>query len=210
MRRYLFAILPALALVSVVTLSDNFASAEITRSETFEASAKTSIKIPEPANAHVFVTVGKDVKDDSTPAIFNLPDADAYVTVKVVMADGETWSGKIEIKAKHQTVVRFTQSKKGGPAPSASAAVALPKYTGTLSNNTDTCDWPENVKFVVSQNGAQVFTSGLVFPGKQVTTTLEKGSYFVQILDTSGSPLGSKALTAGKDGWSFASGCVKN
>jgi hypothetical protein len=195
-----------LALVAGVTLCGTFASAEITHTTSFEPSARTSLKIPDPPGAHVFVTVGREVKDDTTPAIFALPDADAYVTVKIVMSDGESWSDKVEIKAKQQTVLRFTQGKKGAPAPSAAAAA---RFTGRLVNTTDACDWPENVRFVVTRDGKQVFASALVFPGKEVSTVLESGGYFVQILDTSSAVLASRPLNAGRDGWMFPTGCVK-
>ncbi|APR81645.1 Hypothetical protein A7982_06994 [Minicystis rosea] len=195
-----------LAFLALSTVVGPRAAAEITKSESFETSAKTSLKIPEPQGAHVFVTIGKEVKDDATPAIFALPDADAYVNVKIVMSDGETWTGKVEIKAKHQTVLRFTQTKKGAAAPSATPAA---RSTGSLVNTTDKCDWPENIKFVINRDGNKVFTSGMVFPGKEISIPLENGNYFIQMLDTSSTPLGSRTLTVSRDGWKFTSGCVK-
>lgn len=201
--RYLF-----LTLFALSTLHGTFAAAEVTKSESFEDSAKTSLKIPDPPGAHVFVTIGKEVRDDSTPTIFALPDADAYVNVKVVMSDGETWTGKVEIKAKHQTVLRLAQTKKG-PAAAPSAA-PVSRFMGMLVNSTDKCKWPENVKFVVYRDGAQVFTTQLVFPGKEVSLSLESGSYFVKVTDTTNQVLASRPLSASRDGWTFASGCVKD
>ncbi len=83
------------------------------------------------------------------------------------------------------------------------------KFTGRLFNNSNDCSWEENLKFVVSRNGQQVFvTQNMVFPGHDVALVLDAGSYVVQLLDTSGKFLGQRPLEAGKEGWSFKSGCV--
>ena len=127
------------------------------------------------------------------------------MVVKIVTSDGEKWSGKIEIKARHQTVVRFSAGGARAAGPQ-----RVPGRSGRLANTSDQCDSPENVRFVVTRDGQQVFASALVFPGKAVSTVLESGSYFVQVLDTSGNTVFlSRALTATRDGWSFATGCVK-
>ena len=86
--------------------------------------------------------------------------------------------------------------------------VASVKFTGQLLNNSNACSWEENLRFVVSQNGAQVFKSGLVFPGKAQALVVEKGQYLVQFTDTAGTQLGQATLDASKDGWVFKSGCV--
>jgi hypothetical protein len=193
------------AVLSLLTLVSGAAFAEISHSESFEPSKKTSLKIAEPPDAHVFVTVGAEVKEDTTPAIFALPNADAYVLVKLVTHDGESWSSKVEIKAGHQTVLHLTQTKKAAAA----APAATPRFTGRLTNTSDKCDWPENVKFVVTRDGAQVVASQMVFPGKDFPVVLEKGHYAVQILDTSNSPLAGKQFDVGTEGWTFVTGCVK-
>jgi hypothetical protein len=195
-------VIAALAL-SLATVA-GVASADISKSESYDVSNATSLKILEPAGAHVFVTIGATVKDDTIPAIFSLPDADAYANVKVVMKDGEAWTGKVEIKARRQTVVRFTQTKGAPPPPAAN-----PRYTGRLVNTSDKCDWPENVRFVVTHDGAQVAATQMVFPGRDFPIVLEKGHYAVQILDTSSSLLAAKQFDVGSEGWAFTSGCVK-
>ena len=91
----------------------------------------------------------------------------------------------------------------GDAKPAAAARV-----TGRLLNNSDSCSWAENIKFVVSRNGAQVFASGMVFPGKEQPLVLDKGSYLVQFFDTSGKHLGEATLDANREGWAFKSGCV--
>ena len=82
------------------------------------------------------------------------------------------------------------------------------RFTGRLLNSSDSCSWEENLKFVVSRNGTQVFTSGMVFPGKEQPLVLDKGTYLVQFFDTSGKHLGQATLDANHEGWAFKSGCV--
>jgi hypothetical protein len=91
-------------------------------------------------------------------------------------------------------------ASKGGDSPA--------RYTGRVFNNSDSCSWAENLKFVVSRDGAQVFTSQLVFPGKDFGLVLERGRYLVQFFDTSGKFLGQGNLDAVHEGWGFKSGCV--
>ena len=83
-----------------------------------------------------------------------------------------------------------------------------PKFTGRLFNNSNSCSWEENVRFVISANGQQVFQSQLVFPGKDLPLVLHKGSYLVQVTDTVGKLLAQGTLAADREGWSFKSGCV--
>ena len=93
---------------------------------------------------------------------------------------------------------------KGGAVPAAAAT----RYTGRIFNNSDSCSWEENLKFVVSRDGQQVFTSQMVFPGKDFALVVEKGRYLVQFFDTSGKFLGQGNLDANREGWMFKSGCV--
>ena len=89
------------------------------------------------------------------------------------------------------------------------STTAPQKFTGQLINNSNDCSWEENLKFVISRNGQQVFvTQHMVFPGKEFAVVLERGQYLVQLLDTSGKSLGQKNLDANKEGWIFKSGCV--
>lgn len=182
------------------------AAADMTKTESFEPSNRTSLKVLEPVGAHVFVTVADEVMEDTVPAIFSLPNQDAYVNVKIVASDGEKWSGKVEIKARLQTVLRLAQAKKDGRGP------GTVKFSGRLVNSTDHCSWPENLKFVITRNGEQVYAAPqMVFPGKTVPVVLDRGRYAVQALDTSGNPLGgAQQLNVVSEGWSFNSGCVKD
>lgn len=83
------------------------------------------------------------------------------------------------------------------------------RFTGLLFNNSDACSWSENVRFVLSAGGQQVWKSDLVFPGRNTSVVLHKGSYLVQVLDTAGSKLLARGtVEATKEGWIFKSGCV--
>jgi len=91
----------------------------------------------------------------------------------------------------------------------APAAPAAPqRFTGHILNTSDACSWSENLKFIVSANGTQVFASQMVFPGKDISLVVEKGRYLVQSLDTSGKLLAQGNLDANREGWIFKSGCV--
>lgn len=91
----------------------------------------------------------------------------------------------------------------------APANTAPQKFSGRLFNNSDSCSWAENLKFVISRDGQQVFaTQNMVFPGKDVALVLEKGKYAVSLHDTSGKFLGQGTLDASREGWIYKSGCV--
>jgi hypothetical protein len=93
-------------------------------------------------------------------------------------------------------------------AKDAAPAVAS-RFTGRIVNNSDSCSWAENMKFVVSRDGQNVFeTTNWVFPGKDQALVLEKGTYLVRFRDPSGKQLGQATLNATHEGWTFKSGCV--
>lgn len=88
------------------------------------------------------------------------------------------------------------------------ASEAPQRFTGRLFNNSNDCSWAENLRFAISRNGQQVVETQLVFPGRDHSLVLEKGSYLVQLLDTTKKSLGQATLEVGKEGWTFKSGCV--
>jgi hypothetical protein len=97
---------------------------------------------------------------------------------------------------------------KEGTAAAPSAPV---RFTGRVFNTSDAdnCSFGENLKFVISRGGQQVYaTQNVVFPGKDFALVLDKGSYLVQLLDTSGEFMAQRTLEVGREGWSFKSGCV--
>lgn len=192
----------ALAFVTTFALP---ASAEWTKSETHEYSVKTSLKIVDPVHAKATVTIGSETKEESLPAIFALPDADAYVTVKIVAADGDTWTGKVEVKAHKQTIVHFNYVPKAAPA----AAPAGPshKLIGRFENATNACRASDRVdKFVVMKDGKAVLETALAPNKVQHNLELEPGTYSVRIF-RAGIFVKSIELVVAKDGWVFRYGC---
>lgn len=196
----------ALSAVAFAVLTPAWSEASWTKTESFEYSAKTSLKITEPTDAHVFVTIGSETKESTLPAIFPLPDADAYVPVKIVGKDGETWSGKIEVKAHKQTVVKFAHSA----APAAPAAAAAPghKMIGQMQNWTHLCGKRERatLKFVAMKDGAAAAEATVEPNRAQSNIELAPGKYSVRIF-RNGTFIQAKELEVTADGWVFTYGC---
>ena len=177
--------------------------ADWSKTESFEFSAKTSIKITDPAGAKAYVTIGNEVKEEALPAVFALPDADAFIAVKVVAADGDTWTGKVEVKAKKQTVLKLNYVPKAAGAKPSGA-----KFMGQMQNWTHQCDRRERdvLKFVAMKDGKAAYETTLrpnqaatnveLEPG-QYSVRIFKGANFVRALD----------LQVDKDGWVFKYGC---
>jgi len=181
------------------------AAAEWTKTESHELSARTSLKMVGPADGKVTVTIGSETKEESLPAIFNLPDHDAYIPVKIVAADGETWSGKVEVKAHRQTVVHFNHTAK--PAAAAAAAPAH-KLLGRVENATNLCRAPGDRvdKFVVMKDGKVALDLALAPNRVMNNQELEPGTYTVRLF-RAGVFLKSVELVVSKDGWVFRYGC---
>ncbi len=192
------------ALFAVASLSvGSPAHADWTKTESFEPSAKTSLKITEPANAKVTVTINGETKEEALPAIFSLPDVDAYVAVKVVAADGDAWTGKVEVKAHKQTVVKLGYTPKAAAKPQSSA-----KYIGQLQNWTHKCGLTERetLRLVVMKDGTQVYETTLRPNQAQSNVELPAGQYSVRMYKAA-TFLRAKELEVTKDGWVFSYGC---
>src|SRR5262249_2207780 len=133
-------------------------------------------KITEPSGAKAFVTVGGETKEDVLPAVFNLPDSDAYVAVRVVAADGDSWSGKGEIKARKQTVLKLADTAK------AAAKSSSGKLIGQIPNWTHLCTprERETLRFVAMKDGQAVYETTLRPNQGQSNVELEAGHYSVR------------------------------
>jgi len=140
-----------------------------------------------------------DVAGDADKLVGLADEADDKDTRKSLRAQATALAQAIAGVRKSIDVVAASASK-GGEAPA--------RFTGRIFNTSDSCSWEENLKFVISRDGAQVFTSQMVFPGKDFGLVLERGRYLVQFFDTSGKFLGQGTLDANHEGWSFKSGCV--
>ncbi|MBK6463663.1 MAG: hypothetical protein IPF92_22060 [Myxococcales bacterium] len=194
-----------LALAAIVTAFALPAQAEWTKSESFEFSSRTSLKLVSAAHGKALVKVDGVVKEETLPAIFPLPDHDAYVEVKIVADDGDTWSGKIEVKAHKQTIVQLTHVPRAA-APAAPPA-AVHKYIGRLVNGTDTCRASDRVdKFVVMKDGKPVLETSVPPNRAMSNVELDGGTYTVRIF-RKGIFVAAKELVVSKDGWIFTYGC---
>jgi hypothetical protein len=194
----------ASSILALAVFSPNWSEASWTKAESFEFSAKTSLKITDPSDAHVFVTIGNETKESTLPAIFPLPDADAYIQVKIVGKDGDTWSGKVEVKAHKQTVVKFTHSA----APAPAAAAPAHKLIGKMENWTHLCSKKERatLKFVAMKDGAAAAEATIEPNRAQSNVELAPGKYSVRIFKN-GTFLQAKELDVTADGWVFTYGC---
>ena len=196
------------ALAAVVTAFAAFtvpAQAEWTKSESFEFSSRTSLKLVSAAHGKAFVKVGTETKEETLPAIFALPDQDAYLEVKIVADDGDTWSGKIEVKAHKQTVVQLTHVPKAA-APAAPSGPHA-KFIGRMENATHTCRAADRVdKFVVMKYGKSVFETSIAPNRAQANIELESGTYSVRLF-RAGIFVKAIELVVSKDGWVFRYGC---
>ncbi|HPH68046.1 MAG TPA: hypothetical protein PLF40_19955 [Kofleriaceae bacterium] len=87
---------------------------------------------------------------------------------------------------------------------------AAPKrFTGRLVNSTDKCEWIDHVVFTLSRDGAQVFKSTLVPPGKQQPLVLDAGDYAISIGDTAGTIYKSATFKVSREGWVWDTGCYE-
>jgi hypothetical protein len=177
------------------------APADFTKHEALEfSSGKASIKVLEPKGAKV--TVGTET--DTVPHIFSLPDQDAFVPVRVVAADGETWNGKVEVKAHKQTTISLSQVAKPG-APAATAA-AKQSFIGHVINLTQTCTREGRVdRFAIVRNGAEVKNFSLPLR-HETSVELEAGDYSVRTF-TGSHFVKAHKLTVSSDNWRFEVGC---
>jgi len=69
----------------------------------YRYSKGTSLKVTEPEGFKVTIVGGDGAeKADTVPALFGLPDQDAYVKVTLVAPDGTQWTKKVEVRANQQ------------------------------------------------------------------------------------------------------------
>lgn len=196
----------AALVVGTVVFSSPSAHAEWTKTESFEHSAKTSLKILEPADAHAFVTIQNETKEGTLPHIWSLADEDAFISVKIVAANGESWTGKVEVKAHKQTVLKLAQIAKAPAAP----APAGQKFIGRMENTTHRCSGNERqeLKYVAMKDGKPALEK-TVSPNRSIgNLELEAGHYTVRVFKHSTNDfIQTKDLDVAKDGWTFSWGC---
>jgi len=196
-----FRALFAACAVAFSVLTPDTSEASWTKAESFEFSAKTSLKITDPVDAHVFVTIGNETKESTLPAIFPLPDQDAYIQVKIVGKDGgDPWNGQIEVKDHKPTVVKFTQA--AGPAP----ARARPPRRDPVPAMRPTKGPADPSSRAPSQDRPTAYETTLEANKAQSNIELAPGKYSVRIFKN-GTFLQAKELEVNADGWVFMWGC---
>jgi hypothetical protein len=175
----------------------------------YKHASKTSLKVIEPDGFKVKVTIGSDVKEDTIPAVFQLPDGDAFVPVTIVAKDGNTWSQKIEVKDHQQTELKVQYTAGAKPAPAGPAR----KFIGSVVNTTHRCTNANDradmrYDFMLDGNKAQeVF----VPMNKRITNLeLPSGSYSIRLFRKRGNDyifVSSYQFDVTKDGWEYSYGC---
>lgn len=194
----------ALAVLTIVTT----ALADWSYTTSYKFAGKTSLKVLEPNGFKVKVAIGADVKEDTIPTVFQLPDGDAFLPVTVIAGDGSTWSQKIEVKDKQQTELKVSYSAAAKPA----AAGPTRKYIGSITNTTNKCAPADrgDLRFELMRDGVKAYEF-VVPPNKKLTNIeIAQGSYDVRIFARKGGGfvfVRSEPLNANKDGWDFGWGC---
>lgn len=176
-------------------------------------SGKTSLKVTGPDGLKVQVSIDGSPKEDTIPAIFALPDRDAFVPVTVVSADGQTFSQKIEVKSHQQAelVLRYE-----APAAPAAPAAAGRKFMGHALNATERCKdadkWELKMDFLRRSDGS-VVRSVVVKPASVSNLEIDAGAYDVRLFARRAGATGdyffykTVPFDVTADEWIFAYGC---
>jgi hypothetical protein len=201
--RSLFASI-ALAILTVVST----ALADWSHTVSYKYSGKTSLKVVEPDGFKVKVTVGGDVKEDTIPTVFQLPDGDAFLPVTVTAKDGSSWSQKIEIKDKQQTELKISYTAATKAAPSGPAR----KFIGSLVNNTQRCAVKErgDVRLDFLRDGTKAYEFVVPMNRKMQNIEVAQGTYDVRVFIRRGNDfvfVTSSSYNVAKDGWDYTYGC---
>lgn len=155
-------------------------------------------------------------RQDSLPAIFEVPDQNAFITVVVTALDGAVWSEKVEVKAHQETAIELSYSPDAAPSASGSAAPSARKRIGHVRNLTGKC-WkdgrniPVRAEFLAAADGTKL--SEVTVSGAQSNDIdVPQGEYDVRVFYTN--PENGKSVFAEtirykieKDGWMLQFGC---
>jgi hypothetical protein len=178
----------------------------------YRHAASASLKVTEPENFKVTIVAGGETKSDTIPAIFNLANQDAFVPLTVTASDGQTWSVKIEVRARQQTEVKikYTPAQRAEPAKAGGQ-----KFIGRAANSTHRCSDRRQVgtlRFDFLLGGANA-RSVEVPPNRVVNNIeLEGGTYSVRVF-IKRTPqdayifVRTGSLAVNRDGWEFSWGC---
>lgn len=197
--------------LAALTLAST-ALADFSYTTTFRFTGKTTLKAVEPEGLKVKVTIGDQVKEDTIPVVFQLPDGDAFVPVTITARDGSTWTQKIEVKDKQQTELKVQYTPKEASKPAATAAAH--KFIGTVTNITAKCAEKERgeLRFELMRDGAKAYEYVVPKGQRLMNVEVQQGSYSVRVFRRGPRDSGfifvtTAALEVTKDGWDFSYGC---
>ena len=175
----------------------------------YARSGTTGIKITEPNGFKVAVTINGDVKADTIPARFALPEDDGFYTVTVTAPTGEVWSKKVEAKRFQTLELELAFDGAAKAAPSGRT------YVGTAHNRATDCGRgfaTYAVRFDFMGDEKDPVGSVQVNPGASAELSLPKGTFDIRLYVWDGSKwsyqLTSKADVS-KDRWSATMTCSK-
>ena len=176
------------------------------------ASGKTSLKITGADGLKASVVIDGNAKEDTIPAIFALPDHDAFVQVTINSSDGKQFSQKVEVKAHQQTdlAVKYEAEAKAAPA----AAAPGRKFLGHAGSFMDRCKDSRELRldFLRSSDG-QSAASIVLKPGASQNVEITAGQYDVRLFSRGANGTGdfgfwrTEKLEVTADEWIFAFGC---
>jgi len=205
-----------IGLFLAIMLAAGSARAEWTHEVSYRYGGKTSLKVPEPEGFHVTAVVAGEPKEDTIPAIFDLPDEDTYIEVTVVAKDGEKWSKKIEIRSRQQATltVRYRPKEKEVAKEGNDKPQKRPSFIGSLANSTNRCQAAQraNVRFDLLEDGEKVYEFAVPMGKIRQNIEVRSGRYTVRIFaqtarDATYIFVKSEDMSVGKDGWVLKYGC---
>ena len=181
---------------------------------TYRHSSSTSLKVTEPENFKVTVTMADgSEKADTVPALFALPDADVFLKVTVTAPDGTAWSKKVEIRSKQQAELGLTFKEE---AKTQEKPANVRSFVGQVEHAGHTCsaEWgAKSLKLDFLKGGAStVVSSTQIEPKTHVNIELPQGHYDVRMYVKTNDVWDFVATTpadAQKDGWKYSWGCTK-
>jgi hypothetical protein len=173
----------------------------------------TSLKVTEPEGHKVTLTLADGtVKTDTVPALFQLPDADAFYKVTLAAPDGTTWSKKVEIRAKYQAELGVAY--KAPEAKTQEKPAQSVNFVGKLENAGHTCSdaWSRSLKLDLMRSaGGQVVVSKEIEPKTWQNVELASGHWEARMYVKTNDVwdfVATAPLEIGKDGWKYSFGCT--
>jgi hypothetical protein len=179
----------------------------------YRYSNTTSLKVTDPDGFKVTVVMPDgNEKADTVPALFQLPDQDAYVKVTLTSPDGAQWSKKIEIRSKQQAQLALAFK---ADAAKPDGGTKARRYTGKILNQGNGCGQTYNnsikAEFLRASDG-QAEKEIKIDVNTYVNVELPGGKYDVRVFVWSGSVWDhvlTSSVDVAKDAWAAGFGCKR-